>query len=65
VHGVSFKKRAPRAIKEIRAFAENAMVSEEIPSCMLTMNSGRTTYTGPAELTQCYRVPPTSASTPS
>jgi len=28
VHGVSFKKRAPRAIKEIRAFAEKAMVSE-------------------------------------
>ncbi|KAM0711962.1 hypothetical protein Q7P35_001332 [Cladosporium inversicolor] len=27
VHGVSFKKRAPRAIKEIRAFAEKAMQS--------------------------------------
>jgi large subunit ribosomal protein L31e len=27
VHGVSFKKRAPRAIKEIRGFAEKAMVS--------------------------------------
>jgi hypothetical protein len=26
VHGVSFKKRAPKAIKEIRAFAEKAMV---------------------------------------
>lgn len=26
VHGVSFKKRAPRAIKEIRSFAEKAMV---------------------------------------
>ncbi|CRG87819.1 hypothetical protein PISL3812_04840 [Talaromyces islandicus] len=26
VHGVSFKKRAPRAIKEIRAFTEHAMV---------------------------------------
>jgi hypothetical protein len=26
VHGVSFKKRAPRAIKEIKAFAEQAMV---------------------------------------
>lgn len=26
VHGVSFKKRAPRAIKEIRAFTEQAMV---------------------------------------
>ncbi|KAH9881343.1 60S ribosomal protein L31 [Plenodomus lingam] len=25
VHGVAFKKRAPRAIKEIRAFAEKAM----------------------------------------
>jgi large subunit ribosomal protein L31e len=29
VHGVSFKKRAPRAIKEIRAFAEKAMVSSD------------------------------------
>lgn len=27
MHGVTFKKRAPRAIKEIRAFAEKAMVS--------------------------------------
>jgi large subunit ribosomal protein L31e len=27
VHGVQFKKRAPRAIKEIRKFAEKAMVS--------------------------------------
>jgi large subunit ribosomal protein L31e len=27
MHGVTFKKRAPRAIKEIRAFAERAMVS--------------------------------------
>ncbi|KAI9705959.1 MAG: 60S ribosomal protein L31 [Candelina mexicana] len=26
VHGVAFKKRAPRAIKEIRNFAEKAMV---------------------------------------
>lgn len=26
VHGVSFKKRAPRAIKEIKKFAEKAMV---------------------------------------
>jgi hypothetical protein len=26
VHGVSFKKRAPRAIKEIKGFAEKAMV---------------------------------------
>ncbi|KAI4717415.1 hypothetical protein E4T48_06412 [Aureobasidium sp. EXF-10727] len=32
VHGVSFKKRAPRAIKEIKAFAENAMVSSD-PFC--------------------------------
>ncbi|ODH27666.1 hypothetical protein ACO22_04127 [Paracoccidioides brasiliensis] len=29
VHGVSFKKRAPRAIKEIRAFTEKAMVRFE------------------------------------
>ena len=27
MHGVSFKKRAPRAIKEIRGFAVKAMVS--------------------------------------
>merc|ERR1712227_721911 len=30
VHGVSFKKRAPRAIKEIRAFAENAMGTTDV-----------------------------------
>ena len=29
VHGVSFKKRAPRAIKEIKDFAEKAMVSDD------------------------------------
>jgi large subunit ribosomal protein L31e len=27
VHGIQFKKRAPRAIKEIRAFSQKAMVS--------------------------------------
>jgi len=32
VHGVSFKKRAPRAIKEIRSFAEKAMVCARHPS---------------------------------
>lgn len=26
LHGVSFKKRAPRAVKEIKAFAHQAMV---------------------------------------
>lgn len=31
MHGVSFKKRAPRAIKEIREFAVKAMVS--LPVC--------------------------------
>ena len=36
MHGVSFKKRAPRAIKEIRAFAEKAMVSEQ---CLLLVNN--------------------------
>ncbi|KAJ5125247.1 hypothetical protein N7448_004574 [Penicillium atrosanguineum] len=30
VHGVSFKKRAPRAIKEIRAFAEQAMGTKDV-----------------------------------
>ncbi|KAJ4294525.1 60S ribosomal protein L31B [Didymosphaeria variabile] len=30
VHGVSFKKRAPRAIKEIRAFAEKAMGTKDV-----------------------------------
>ncbi|KAJ5909418.1 hypothetical protein N7504_004061 [Penicillium tannophilum] len=29
-HGVSFKKRAPRAIKEIRAFAEHAMGTKDV-----------------------------------
>ena len=31
MHGVSFKKRAPRAIKEIREFAVKAMVSSSSP----------------------------------
>jgi hypothetical protein len=31
VHGVSFKKRAPRAIKEIKGFAEKAMVRGVFP----------------------------------
>jgi len=30
VHGVAFKKRAPRAIKEIRAFAEKAMGTSDV-----------------------------------
>ncbi|KAJ5138323.1 Carbon-nitrogen hydrolase [Penicillium bovifimosum] len=30
VHGVSFKKRAPKAIKEIRAFAEQAMGTKDV-----------------------------------
>ncbi|KAJ5884733.1 60S ribosomal protein L31 [Penicillium taxi] len=30
VFGVSFKKRAPRAIKEIRAFAEKAMGTKDV-----------------------------------
>ncbi|MCJ1479605.1 60S ribosomal protein L31 [Lambiella insularis] len=30
VHGVSFKKRAPRAIKEIRKFAEKAMGTHDV-----------------------------------
>merc|ERR1711963_1349061 len=30
VHGVQFKKRAPRAIKEIRAFAERAMGTKDV-----------------------------------
>ncbi|VUC36007.1 unnamed protein product [Clonostachys rosea] len=30
VHGVSFKKRAPRAIKEIKAFAEQAMGTSDV-----------------------------------
>ncbi|KAL1953908.1 hypothetical protein VTO42DRAFT_2030 [Malbranchea cinnamomea] len=30
VHGLSFKKRAPRAIKEIRAFAERAMGTKDV-----------------------------------
>ncbi|KAI9868114.1 MAG: 60S ribosomal protein L31 [Trichoglossum hirsutum] len=31
IHGVSFKKRAPRAIKEIRGFAEKEMVRLQTP----------------------------------
>ncbi|KAF1921917.1 60S ribosomal protein L31 [Ampelomyces quisqualis] len=30
VHGVSFKKRAPRAIKEIKGFAEKAMGTKDV-----------------------------------
>lgn len=30
VHGVSFKKRAPRAIKEIKAFAQKAMGTSDV-----------------------------------
>ncbi|PLB50158.1 carbon-nitrogen hydrolase [Aspergillus steynii IBT 23096] len=30
MHGVTFKKRAPRAIKEIRAFAEQAMGTKDV-----------------------------------
>ncbi|KAL7268168.1 60S ribosomal protein L31B [Rhizina undulata] len=30
VHGVSFKKRAPKAIKEIKAFAHQAMGTEDV-----------------------------------
>jgi hypothetical protein len=38
VHGVSFKKRAPRAIKEIRGFAEKAMVREtSAPICRMPL----------------------------
>lgn len=32
MHGVSFKKRAPRAIKEIKAFALKSMVCSPLPS---------------------------------
>ncbi|KAF2709345.1 hypothetical protein K504DRAFT_379133 [Pleomassaria siparia CBS 279.74] len=30
VHGVAFKKRAPKAIKEIKAFAEKAMGTKDV-----------------------------------
>ncbi|KAB8222706.1 ribosomal protein L31e-domain-containing protein [Aspergillus novoparasiticus] len=30
LHGVSFKKRAPRAIKEIKAFTERAMGTKDV-----------------------------------
>ena len=33
MHGVSFKKRAPRAIKAIREFAVKAMVSPFVLAC--------------------------------
>ena len=38
MHGVSFKKRAPRAIKEIREFAVKAMVSCSLFLCLLCMS---------------------------
>merc|ERR1712071_658515 len=30
IHGIGFKRRAPRAIKEIRKFAENAMGTPDV-----------------------------------
>ena len=36
VHGVAFKKRAPRAIKEIKKFAELSMVSRNIVNPQLS-----------------------------
>ncbi|KAL9625442.1 MAG: hypothetical protein Q9160_000505 [Pyrenula sp. 1 TL-2023] len=30
VHGIAFKKRAPRAVKEIRKFAEQAMGTKDV-----------------------------------
>lgn len=32
LHGVTFKKRAPRAIKEIKAFAYKSMVGKPSPN---------------------------------
>lgn len=32
LHGVTFKKRAPRAIKEIKAFAYKSMVGKNLSS---------------------------------
>ena len=57
VHGVSFKKRAPRAVKEIRAFATQAMVS---PS----PHASRSLYELTMLMMNC-RARKTSASTPS
>jgi ribosomal protein L31E len=34
LHGVSFKKRAPKAIKEIKAFAFKSMVRPAAPSIL-------------------------------
>ncbi|KAK5127581.1 hypothetical protein LTR85_006921 [Meristemomyces frigidus] len=48
VHGVAFKKRAPRAIKEIRAFAAKSMVcylpSLTLPSYFVTVMKGNANY---------------------
>lgn len=41
MHGVSFKKRAPRAIKEIREFAVKAMVSFWSFSSLLALYVGK------------------------
>eukprot|EP01116_Phalansterium_solitarium_P007195 TRINITY_DN19726_c0_g1_i1.p3 TRINITY_DN19726_c0_g1~~TRINITY_DN19726_c0_g1_i1.p3 ORF type:complete len:125 (+),score=37.97 TRINITY_DN19726_c0_g1_i1:38-376(+) len=30
IHGVQFKKRAPRAVKEVRKFAEKAMQTKDV-----------------------------------
>ncbi|KAL6891943.1 ribosomal protein L31e domain-containing protein [Trichoderma evansii] len=38
LHGVTFKKRAPRAIKEIKAFATKAMV--RLPNRDIPMSAG-------------------------
>jgi hypothetical protein len=65
IHGVSFKKRAPRAIKEIKAFATQAMVrfpshqGRRRTTCAAALALGR------IWLTLHTRVPPTSAWTPS
>lgn len=41
LHGVTFKKRAPKAIKEIKAFATKSMVQEPYPKVEKAREKGR------------------------
>lgn len=68
VHGCSFKKRAPKAIKEIKAFATKSMVRLQSPiRHEYRANSIDALRRDPTETIAnvdfVYRVPPMSAST--
>lgn len=79
VHGVSFKKRAPQAIKEIKAFAHKSMVwtPTRNPTPLRSPQPRNHTHTHTHGIPMRaakdwnmltdvdYRAPPMSASTPS